>query len=190
MKMGTRFLIISGGAIIFVGLFFAGIVFWYLSATLPQIITTADYRPPVTTQFVMKEGNEDRVIAEFFKERRYLVPFEKIPKIAIQSFLAAEDVHFFEHQGISWIGIARAAVTNFLAGHVVQGGSTITQQVAKSLFLSPERNLLRKAKEAILAGRIEKNLNKQQILYLYLNQIYLGHGAYGIQAAAKVYYLR
>lgn len=189
MKRFFRLSLISSGAALLVGVvLLVGGVF-YFSSTLPQIFGSADYRPLTVTQFVMKETDgKDRVVAEFFKERRYVIPFEKIPKVVIDAFISAEDDQFFQHQGISWMGILRAGVANMLAGHVVQGGSTITQQVVKSLFLTPERNLVRKAKEAILAGRIEKNLSKQQILYLYLNQIYLGSGAHGIQAAAKLYF--
>ncbi|MGE0614677.1 MAG: penicillin-binding protein 1A [Bacteriovoracia bacterium] len=164
------------------------LVFWQVSRSLPQIISLADYKPLGVTQVIAQSGSERQVVGEFFKEKRFLVPYDKLTKRVIDAFVSAEDDTFFQHQGISLVSIMRAGIANFRAGHVVQGGSTITQQVAKSLFLSPERNLVRKLKEAILAGRIEKNLTKQQILYLYLNQIYLGHGAYGIQAASRVFF--
>jgi penicillin-binding protein 1A len=164
-----------------------GAGFWYFSRSLPDIITVADYRPAIVSQVVTTQG-KPAVIGEFFKERRYLIPYEKIPEKLVQAVISAEDDTFFTHQGVNVSSILRAAFANFRAGHVVQGGSTITQQVAKSLLLTPERSFVRKAKELILANQIERNLSKQQILYLYLNQIYLGHGAYGVQAAAKVYF--
>ncbi len=110
------------------------------------------------------------------------------PQLLIQAFVSAEDSNFFQHQGIDLVSILRAAVKNVLAGGIVQGGSTITQQVAKSLLLTPEKKFSRKFKEAILAWRMEKKLSKDDILYLYLNQIYLGHGAYGVEAAAENYF--
>ena len=111
-----------------------------------------------------------------------------MPRQLIQAFVSAEDSNFFEHQGIDLVSILRAAVKNVLAGGIVQGGSTITQQVAKSLLLTPEKKFSRKFKEAILAWRMEQKLSKDDILYLYLNQIYLGHGAYGVEAAAENYF--
>ncbi len=166
----------------------AGAVFWHFSRDLPKIITVADYRPLTVTRVLADGGKEDSVVGEFYKERRYIVPYEKIPEVVVRAFISAEDDRFFDHQGINFASIIRASIANFKAGHVVQGGSTITQQVAKSLLLTPERSIVRKIKEVILASRIEKNLSKQQILYLYLNQIYLGHGAYGAQAAALTYF--
>lgn len=121
-------------------------------------------------------------------ERRVIVPFNKVPKHLVQAFLAAEDAKFYEHEGISYTSILRAMYKNMLAGKVVQGGSTITQQVAKSFFLTSERKISRKIREAIMAYRIENNLTKDEILSLYLNQIYMGDGAYGIQSAADAYF--
>lgn len=111
-----------------------------------------------------------------------------MPDHLLQAFIAAEDSRFYQHEGVDLTSILRAAVTNLRAGHIVQGGSTITQQVAKTLLLTPEQSYIRKLKEAILARRIEKQFSKEQILYLYLNQIYLGNGAYGVQAAAQTYF--
>lgn len=166
-----------------------GAIYWHFSRNLPSIITVQDYRPPIVSQVIVSDGKKAEVIGEFFKtERRYLVPYEQIPDRLVKAFISAEDDQFFQHQGINLASIIRAAIANFRAGHVVQGGSTITQQVAKSLLLTPERSFVRKAKELILASQIERNLTKQQILYLYLNQIYLGHGAYGVEAAAKIYF--
>ena len=127
-------------------------------------------------------------IGEFYELRRKVVPLNKIPKVVINAFIAAEDAQFLSHKGIDLRGILRASIKNFQAGHVVQGGSTITQQVAKSLLLTPEKKFSRKFKELVLAMRLEKNLSKEDILYLYLNEIYLGHGAYGVEAASQNYF--
>ena len=159
--------------------------YFYLSESLPRVDTLADYRPPIITRVLSDEGE---VIAELFEERRIVVPVSRMPKQLIQAFVAAEDSNFFKHKGIDIVSIFRAALRNIEAGGIVQGGSTITQQVAKSLLLTPERKFKRKFKEAILAYRMEKRLSKEEILYLYLNQIFLGHGAYGVQAAAENYF--
>ncbi len=157
----------------------------YVARTLPKVDTLADYRPPIITRVLSDDGG---TIAEYARERRIVVPVAKMPKQLIQAFVAAEDSNFFQHQGIDLISILRAAMKNVLAGGIVQGGSTITQQVAKSLLLTPEKKFSRKFKEAILAWRMEKTLSKEDILFLYLNQIYLGHGAYGVAAAAETYF--
>lgn len=159
--------------------------YFYISKSLPHVDTLADYRPPIITRVFSDDGT---VIAELFEERRIVVPVSRMPQQLIQAFVAAEDSNFFNHKGIDIVSIARAAVKNIEAGGIVQGGSTITQQVAKSLLLTPERKFKRKFKEAILAYRMEKRLSKEEILYLYLNQIFLGHGAYGVQAAAENYF--
>ena len=165
-----------------------GAVFWHFSRDLPKIITVEDYRPLGVTRVLGGGGRDDMLMGEFSIQRRYLVPYDKIPDTVVKAFISAEDDSFFEHQGVNLVSIIRAAIANARAGHVVQGGSTITQQVAKSLLLTPERNFSRKFKELILANRMERNLTKQQILYLYLNQIFLGHRAYGVQAAAREYF--
>jgi penicillin-binding protein 1A len=167
----------------------AGLVGAYLlvSGSLPRVDTLADYRPPIVTRILSDDGT---VIAELYKERRIVVPINKIPRQLINAFVAAEDSKFFQHRGIDLVSIFRAALKNIAAGGIVQGGSTITQQVAKSLLLTPEKKFERKFKEAILAWRMEQKLSKEEILYLYLNQIYLGHGAHGIQAAAENYFAK
>ncbi len=129
-----------------------------------------------------------QVLAEMFAERRYLVPADEMPPLIVQAFLASEDERFFEHSGTDLRGIARAAVTNLRAGRVKEGASTITQQLARSLLLSQERRVVRKVREAILARRIEDIYSKDQILTLYLNLIFLGNGAHGVQAASRVYF--
>ncbi len=159
--------------------------YFYVSSTLPRVETLSDYRPPLITQIRADDG---QIIAEYSRERRILVPYDKIPKTLIQAFVSAEDSNFFKHKGIDFISIARAALKNVKAGGIAQGGSTITQQVAKKMLLTSERTFSRKFKEAILAWRMEKHLTKEEILYLYLNQIYLGHRAYGVEAAAQNYF--
>ncbi len=159
--------------------------YYYLSEDLPKITSLADYRPPIITTMYSDDG---RKIGEFFKERRILVPLAEMPDMLKKAFVAAEDSRFYQHRGIDFYSILRAFIKNLKAGTIVQGGSTITQQVTKSFFLTPERNYTRKLKEAILAYRIEKFLTKDEILFLYLNQIYLGHGAYGVGAAADNYF--
>ena len=160
-------------------------LYYYISRDLPKITTLKDYHPPIISTVYADDG---RKIGEFFNERRIVVPLTEIPDMLIKAFVAAEDSRFYTHQGIDLLSITRAFIKNIEAGSIVQGGSTITQQVTKSFLLTPERSYTRKMKEAILAYRIEKALNKEDILYLYLNQIYLGHGAYGVEAAAENYF--
>ena len=157
----------------------------YMSRDLPKIETLKDYHPPIITTVFSDDGSK---IAEFYNERRIVIPLSDMPDTLLSSFIAAEDSRFYKHRGVDILSIIRAFMKNVEAGTIVQGGSTITQQVTKSFFLSPERSYTRKMKEAILAYRIEKALKKEEILYLYLNQIYLGHGAYGVQAAAENYF--
>ena len=180
-----RYLLLAAAGVLLLAV--AGIVgaYFYVASSLPRVETLEDYRPPVISRVYSEDGT---LIAEFARERRIIVPVERMPRQLIQAFISAEDSNFYEHQGIDLISIVRAALKNVLAGGIVQGGSTITQQVAKSLLLSPEKKFSRKFKEAILAWRMEKKLSKEEILYLYLNQIYLGHGAYGVQAAAESYF--
>ncbi len=171
----------------------AGLVMYGIfSADVPNFETLADYRPKTVSQVFDQSG---QLIGEFYRERRIVLPYDKIPPQMIQAVLASEDDRFFEHQGIDYWGIVRAAFANLKAGRVVQGGSTITQQVAKSIIVGAEgykagtaKKLSRKIKEAILARRLEKKLSKQDILTLYMNQIFLGNQAYGFQAAAQNYF--
>lgn len=153
--------------------------------SLPEVLSLKDYEPLLVTNVYARDG---RKIGELFKERRVLVPFNKIPKVTIEAFIAAEDAEFYQHKGVNFQAILRALFVNIKAGHTVQGGSTITQQVAKTLMLSSERTITRKIKDALLAIKMEKNLSKEDILYLYLNQIYLGQGSHGIAVAAETYF--
>jgi penicillin-binding protein 1A len=157
----------------------------YISQDLPKINSLMDYRPPIITTVYAEDG---RKIGEFFKERRIVIPLGEVPPLLVKAFIAAEDSRFFQHQGIDPVSILRAALKNLEAGTIKQGGSTITQQVTRSFLLTPERSYIRKIKEIILSYRIEKAFTKEEILFLYLNQIYLGHGAYGVQAAAENYF--
>lgn len=152
---------------------------------LPSIASLKDYRPSIITR-VYSDDNE--LIDKFYLEDRKVISISQTPKVVIQAFVAAEDARFFQHEGVDPHGIIRAFFRNLEAGKIVQGGSTITQQVAKSLFLSPQKSYTRKSKEAILAYKIDKYLKKYQILNLYLNHIYLGHGTYGIEAASQKYF--
>lgn len=156
----------------------------HFAKDLPVLPSVDDLEFEGVTTLVADDG---QVIGEFYAERRIQLPYERIPRTLILAFLATEDARFFSHEGLDVIGIARAAWNNFVAGGVVQGGSTITQQLAKSMIGS-ERTLARKAREAILARRMENLYDKEEILLLYLNKIYLGHHSYGIQAAAQNYF--
>ncbi|RME27859.1 MAG: penicillin-binding protein, partial [Deltaproteobacteria bacterium] len=163
-----------------------GLLYLAVKDSLPELPELHQYNPPTTTRLYSYSGI---LTAEFAVERRDIVPAGKIPRRLVEAFIASEDDNFFSHFGIDPMGILRAAIKNLRAGRIVQGGSTITQQVAKS-FIGREKTFTRKFKEAILAHRLERKFTKEQILYLYLNQIYLGHGSYGVQAAARNYFGR
>ncbi len=160
---------------------------WLVSrvAELPDIETLEAYRPGEVSRIFSDDGT---LIEELFIEKREVVPFERIPQHLKEALLAVEDSRFYSHHGIDLRGIARAALKNLMAGRIVQGGSTISQQLSKVLFFTPERTLTRKVKEAVLTLQIEKRYTKEQILNLYLNQIYLGSGCYGVQAVSRRYF--
>ena len=163
----------------------AGVAFYFtIVFDLPRLTTLKDYQPFITSEVY----SEDEVlIGEFFIEKRTVVPLSQMARFLPKAFIAAEDARFFEHRGIDYWRTLGAAFRNIEALDVVQGGSTITQQIAKSFFLTSEKSFTRKVKEAILAQRIEHYLTKNEILFLYLNQIYLGEGAYGVGAASNTY---
>ena len=172
-----------GISIFLIFIFFVFSAFWYFSAGLPDYKKLSNYQPPVSSRVYADNG---KLIAEYALEKRLFIPYESIPKKVINSFLSAEDKNFFSHPGIDAKGILRAILNNFknlTNNKRLEGASTITQQVAKNFLLTNEVSLKRKIKEAILAFRIEKAYSKQRILELYLNQIYLGEGTYGIAAA-------
>lgn len=150
-----------------------------------RVQNLATYQPDITTRIYDKNGI---LISELFTEKREIVPFDQIPKNLINAFVSIEDNEFYDHWGINPKGIVRAFFVNIFAGGVKQGGSTITQQLAKILLTSRERSLYRKIKEAFIALMIESKYSKDEILNLYLNQIFLGHGAYGVEAASKIYF--
>ena len=163
-------------------------VLWTYSNDLPDYKFLKNYKPPVSSK--VYSGNGD-LVADFSQEKRVFVPFNSIPKNVINAFLSAEDKNFFKHPGVDAKGVIRAVInniSNFLSSKRLEGASTITQQVAKNFLLTNEVSLNRKIKEAILAFRIERALSKERILELYLNQIYLGSGAYGVAAASLEYF--
>ncbi|MFQ5892931.1 MAG: transglycosylase domain-containing protein, partial [Nitrospinota bacterium] len=162
----------------------AGLLVSYLQ-DLPEVKALEHYRPQTISRLYDKD---ERLIATFYIEKRILVPLGRVPKALIQALIATEDARFYDHLGIDPKGIARALWADIKARRIVEGGSTITQQLAKVLFLTPERSLRRKIKEAILALQIERTYSKDQILEFYLNQVYMGSGAYGVEAAARTYF--
>ncbi len=160
-------------------------VYLVFSGDLPKIPDLRAYRPKTVSTFYAEDGS---VIGLFYKEKRFPIPLTSIPPNVINAFLAAEDARFFSHPGIDLVGISRAVIRNMKSGNFSQGASTITQQVTRNFILTKEKKLSRKIREAILSFRLEKSLSKQEILNLYLNEIYLGRGAYGVEAAARTYF--
>ncbi len=191
MKFILRFLgfLFAAGTILFVvGVAAVSGLLWHYSKDLPDYSQLQDYEPPVMTRVHAADGS---LVAEYARERRLYIPIQAVPKLVINAFLAAEDKNFYEHGGLDFTGIARAAlnyVQNFGSGRHPQGASTITQQVAKNFLLSNEVSFSRKIKEALLALKIERTYSKDKILELYLNEIYLGLGAYGIASASLTYF--
>ncbi|MEM9207431.1 MAG: penicillin-binding protein 1A [Pseudomonadota bacterium] len=163
-----------------------GYFLWTMSEDLPDYEVLADYEPPVMTRIHAADG---RLLAEYARERRLYLPIESIPEHVVKAVMAAEDKNFYKHSGIDVTGIVRAVVVYVRSGGtVVQGASTITQQVAKNFLLTNERTINRKVREALLSLRIERSFEKDEILELYLNEIYLGLGSYGVAAASLVYF--
>src|SRR6056297_348777 len=152
---------------------------------LPQIRALEDFSPSAITRVYSADNT---LLAELYKKKRDPVPLAKIPKKLRQALIATEDRSFYEHSGVDLKGIARAIVRDIMAGEFVEGASTITQQLAKTLFLTPRKTLERKLKEAFLAFQLERRYTKDEILELYLNQVYYGSGAYGVQAAARKFF--
>ena len=163
----------------------AGILYFKYSDNLPDVRALKEYQPNIITKVY---SDTDELIAEFFIEKRIMVGFDQIPLRLKQATLAVEDSSFYYHLGIDPKAIIRASVANYRAGHVVEGASTITQQLTKTLYLSPQKKFERKIREAILAVRMELIFSKDEILEMYLNQIYYGHGSYGVAAAARTYF--
>jgi penicillin-binding protein 1A len=191
MRLLVRFMgfLFAAGTVLFlVGVAAVAGLIWHFSKDLPDYSQLQDYEPPVMTRVHAADG---ALLGEYSKERRLYLPIQAVPKLVINAFLAAEDKNFYEHGGIDFSGMARAAVLyaqNFGSNRRPQGASTITQQVAKNFLLTNEVSFTRKIKEALLAMRIERTYSKDKILELYLNEIYLGLSAYGIAAASLVYF--
>lgn len=188
MKLLTKFLKIVFWTLFITGIFSGiGIVatYFYLEPKLPSTEVLKDVQFQVPLRVFSRDG---KLIAEFGEKRRIPLTYEELPEQLIKSFLAAEDNRFFEHPGVDYQGIIRAAMQLLLTGEKKQGGSTITMQVARNFFLTPEKTYIRKLNEIFLALRIERELSKEKILELYLNKIYMGHRSYGVGAAAQVYY--
>jgi penicillin-binding protein 1A len=165
---------------------FLGLMLFVLDQLhIPDIRSVSNYQPPQTTLIYDRHGT---VVEKIYRENRIVVPLDRMHPQVPNAFVAAEDGRFFEHPGLDFFSVFRAFVNNLKEGKKSQGGSTITQQVAKGLLLTPEKTYLRKFKEAILAWRIDTLLNKDEIIYIYLNHIYLGEGAYGIEAASRTYF--
>ena len=186
MKRLMKFTFWFFSFVVFAGMCTAA-YFWYIwSSNLPVIDSVKEYRPPIITEIYSDDGE---VIGRLWEEKRIVIPLDQVPQHLIHAFVAAEDARFFEHEGVDIISIFRAFLKNLRAGKIEQGGSTITQQVTKSLLLkNTERTYRRKVREAILSVQLEKSFTKKEILFLYLNQIYLGQGAYGVEAASRTYF--
>ncbi|HFQ90782.1 MAG TPA: penicillin-binding protein 1A, partial [Desulfobulbus sp.] len=158
---------------------------WFLSLNIPDIRSVSDYRPLVATRVLDRNGRE---IDAIFRQYRIVVPYNRMAPLLPRAFVAAEDSRFWQHGGLDIWSIFRAAVNNLRSGRRSQGGSTISQQVTRALLLTREKSYFRKITEAILAYRLDRMLSKKEILTIYLNEIYLGEGAYGVEAAARTYF--
>src|SRR5712672_1957296 len=191
MKRLLRFLgwAFTVGTILFLGsVAVGGGMLWMFSRELPDYSQLQDYEPAVMTRVHASDG---ALLAEYAKERRLYLPIQAIPKLVINAFISAEDKNFYEHPGVDFTGMARAGMfylQNLGKGRRPEGASTITQQVAKNFLLTNELSIDRKIKEALLALKIERTYSKDKILELYLNEIYLGFSAYGVAAAALLYF--
>jgi len=186
--MWLRFLafpLVLFGGLAAAGAFLAGLVVALAYPNLPSLEVLTDYRPKIPLRVYTREG---ALIGEFGEERRSVISIREVPDLLKHAILAAEDERFYQHTGVDYLGVARAAYANLVHGGRRQGASTITMQVARNFFLSSEKTLTRKLYEALLAFKIENNLSKDQILELYVNQIYLGQRAYGFAAASQIYF--
>jgi len=177
--------LISVAVLALLGVLAVGGLLWHYAQDLPELDQLQNYQPSLVTQVY---SNDKHLIGQFFIERRILTPLPQIPEHFRRAVIAVEDVRFFEHPGLDYIGILRAAWTNLRRGGKVEGASTITQQLARSLFLSSERTFDRKVRELVLAYKMELASTKEQILETYLNQIYFGQGAYGVASASQSYF--
>ena len=187
-KIVREVLRIVGLLVLFLAVFAAGAGvsgIRFLKKDLPSAHDLEAYQAPLVTRFY---DLQDSLLAEFYIEKRMPVPLDRVPKHLIDAVITMEDRKFYEHWGVNLLSVFRAVLSNLRARRVVRGGSTITQQLARALFLTQERSIVRKMREALLAMEVEKTYSKDKILEMYLNQIYFGHGAYGIKSAAKTYF--
>src|SRR6202795_859367 len=184
-----RFILATCLVVLLVGLIGAGTAaiwaYTMLSRTLPSVAALERFDPSEGSKVY---DDNDELITEFHVERRIFAPLAQMPKPLREAIIATEDARFYSHYGVDPMGIARAIYQNFRRGRIVEGGSTITQQLAKVLFLTPDRSLERKLKEAVLAIELERRYSKNRILEMYLNQIYFGHGAFGVEAASRTFF--
>src|SRR5512141_3112598 len=181
LRKRLRLVALAGLAALLIG----GGMMYRWTRELPAFDDLKDYAPLVSTRVFGADGSE---VFQFARERRTVVPLEQMPQALRRAVLAAEDAHFYEHEGVNYLAIMRCAVKGLLGGGVKCGGSTITQQVVKTFLLSTDSRVKRKVKELVLAPRLEQNLKKDEILYLYLNQIDLGHLRYGVEEASRFYF--
>ena len=175
------FALLTGSAVAVAGLWALTI----LPRSLPNVAALETLQPAEGSKIY---DDNDELITELHGERRIFVPLAQVPQSLRDAIIATEDRRFYSHWGVDPIGIARAVYQNYRRGRIVEGGSTITQQLTKLLFLTPDKSLDRKMKEAVLALELERRYTKDRILEMYLNQIYFGHGAYGVEAAARTYF--
>jgi penicillin-binding protein 1A len=183
-----RALVVAGLLTLFVLALVGAGALWALTIlpkSLPSVTALENFQPVKGTKIY---DENDELITEFHVERRIFVPLTSIPKALQDAVIATEDKRFYSHFGIDPLGIARALYQNYRLGRIAEGGSTITQQLAKVLFLTPDKSLERKLKEAVLAIELERRYSKDRILEMYLNQVYFGQGAYGVEAAARTYF--
>ncbi|MFV0423602.1 penicillin-binding protein 1A [Oleidesulfovibrio sp.] len=185
MNRTLTYFLIGLLSLVLLGILGLGGIYVWATKDLPGFTRITDYRPPLVTTVYARDNS---TIGYFYREKRFLARLDEMPSHLPLAFLAAEDDSFYRHEGIDFRAIMRAFMKNMQAGSIRQGGSTITQQVIKRLLLTSERSYERKIKEAILAYRLERYLSKDEILTIYLNQIYLGAGAYGVESAARTYF--
>jgi len=184
-KKRILFLSLTVFGIFLIGAFVLAFIIYVNTRNLPDVRNLEKWKPSQVSKVYASDGS---LLTEFFVQRRQYVPIERIPDHVKYAFISIEDRTFYENPGIDLWGIMRAAFTNITSGRIVAGGSTISQQLIKNLFLTPEKSFKRKIKEMVLAIKLNRIYPKDKILEMYLNQIYLGHGAYGVESAAQVYF--
>ena len=184
-KVRLRRAILAAGALVALGIVALIGGYFYISREIPTFDSVRDYHPFVASKVVAADGS---VVGEFYRERRTVVKMDRIPRVLVQAVISAEDKDFYKHPGFNFFALLRAAVVDAVSGRKRLGASTITQQVVKNFFLSPDKKWKRKLKEILLASRLEHNLSKDDILFLYLNQINFGKAHYGVEEASLYYF--